>query len=119
MAFAVISSLRLAHNLSNVHTWAIFFLRHLANTVRPAWSPFEHQLTPALSPIWGPSPTPRRPEEVVYIVFPPKLPQQHKCTIYSIGLPSFILIIHHIQTIFTSSYYATIILSFLRLLLAG
>jgi hypothetical protein len=32
----------------------------------PAWSPSEHQLTPALSPIWGPCPKPRRPEEVVY-----------------------------------------------------
>jgi hypothetical protein len=57
----------------------------------PAWSPSEHQLTPALSPIWGPRPKPRRPEEVVYSpndscshftqrLFPPRLPQQHTCT---------------------------------------
>jgi hypothetical protein len=81
--------------------------------IRPAWSPCEHQLTPALSPIWGPRPKPRRPEEVVYgpndscshftqRLFPPKLPQQHTCTIFSISSPSSILIIHHIQTIFTS-----------------
>ncbi len=58
----------------------------------PAWSPSEHQLTLALSPIWGPRPKPRRPEEVVYSpndscshfiqrLFPPKPPQQHMCTI--------------------------------------
>jgi hypothetical protein len=76
--------------------------------MRPAWSPCEHQLTPALSPIWGPHPKPRRQEEVVYSpnescshftqrLFPPKLPQQHTCTIFNIRSPSFILIIHHIQ----------------------
>jgi hypothetical protein len=76
--------------------------------IHPAWSPFEHQLTPAMSPIWGPRPKPRRPEEVVYsphdscshftqCLFPPKLPQQHTCTIFSIRSPSFILIVHHIQ----------------------
>jgi hypothetical protein len=54
-------------------------------------SPSEHQLTLALSPIWGPRPKPRRPEEVVNSpndscshftqrLFPPKLPQQHTCT---------------------------------------
>jgi hypothetical protein len=36
------------HHLSVVHTWAISLLRHLANM--PAWSPSEHQLTPALTP---------------------------------------------------------------------
>ncbi len=98
--------------------------------IHPAWSPCEHQLTLALSPIWGPPPKPRRPEEVVYSpndscshfaqrLFPPKLPQQYTCTIFSIRSLSFILIIHHIQTIFTSFYYETIILSFLQLLLAG
>ncbi len=75
----------------------------------PAWSPFEHQLTSALSPIWGPGPKPRRPEEDVYSpngscshftqrLFPPKLPRQHTCTIFIIHSPWFILIIHHIQT---------------------
>jgi hypothetical protein len=59
--------------------------------ISPAWSPSEHQLTPAMSPIWGPRPKPCRPEEVVYspndscshftqCLFPPKLPQQHTCT---------------------------------------
>jgi hypothetical protein len=75
----------------------------------PAWSLPEHQLTPALFPIWGPRPKPRRPEEVVYIpndsgshfthrLFPPKLPRQHTCTISIIHSPSFILIVHHIHT---------------------
>ncbi len=87
---AVNSSLIFIHYLSNVHTWAIFFLWHLANM--SAWSPSEHQLTPALSPIWGLRPKPRRPEEVVYSLkdscshftqrlFPPKLPWQRTCTI--------------------------------------
>jgi hypothetical protein len=58
----------------------------------PAWSPSEHQLAPALSPILGPCLKPRRPEEVVYSLndscshftqrlFPPKLPQQHTWTV--------------------------------------
>jgi hypothetical protein len=112
MVFAVISSLRLVHYLNNgglSSSWG-------TSWIRPAWSPFEHQLTPALSPIWGPRPKPRRPEEVVYSpnyscshftqrLFPPKLPQQHICTIFSIHSPSFILIIHHIQATFTSFYY--------------
>jgi hypothetical protein len=58
----------------------------------PAWSPSKHQLTPALSPIWGPRAKPCRPEEVVYSpndicshftqrLFRPRLPQQHTCNI--------------------------------------
>ncbi len=58
----------------------------------PAWSPSEHQLARALSPIWGLHPKPCRPEEVVYSpydscshftqrLFPPKLPQQHTWTV--------------------------------------
>ncbi len=77
--------------------------------IRPAWSPFEYQLTPALSPMRGPRPKPHRPEEVVYTLndscshftqhlFPPKLPRQHTRTIFITHSPSFMLIIHHIQT---------------------
>jgi hypothetical protein len=77
-------------------TWAMFILGLFSSwgTLRicPAWSPTEHQLTPTLSPIWGPRPKPHRPEEVVYIpndsyshftqrLFPPKLPWQHTCTV--------------------------------------
>ncbi len=128
MVFAVVSSLIF------VHSWAMYILGLSSSwgtsQIQPAWSPCEHQLTPALSPIWAPRLKPRRPEEVVYSpndscsrftqrLFPPKLPQQHTCTIFSIHSPSFILIIHHIQTIFTSFSYETIILSFLKLLLAG
>ncbi len=83
---AVNYSLKFIHYLSNVHTWAIFFLRHLANMSR--WSPSEHQLTPALSPIWSPCPKLRRPEEVVCSpndscshLTQRLFPQQHTCTI--------------------------------------
>ncbi len=84
--------------------------------IRPAWSPFEHQLTPALSPIWGPHPKPSRPEEVVYSLndscshftqrlFPAKLPRQHTCTIFIIHSPSFILIYITFKQAFRSFYY--------------
>ncbi len=104
----------------------------------PAWSPCEHQLTLALSPIWGPASeaTPsaggylQSSQEAIYslndscsyftqCLFPPKLPRQHTCTIFSIHSPSFILIIQHIQAIFTSFYYETITPSLLQFLLAG
>jgi hypothetical protein len=117
-------------------TWAMYILGLSSSwgtsRIHPAWSPCEHQMTPVLSPIWGPHPKPRRPEEVEVVYspndscshftqrfFPPKLPQQHTCTIFSIRSSSFILIIHHIQTIFTSFYYETIILLFLQLFMAG
>ncbi len=80
----------------NLHiTWAMYLLGLSpswgTSRMCPAWSLSEHQLTPALSPIWAPRPKQRRPEEVVYIpndscshftqrLFPPKLPQQHTCT---------------------------------------
>ncbi len=82
-------SFTLTHHLSNVlglsSSWG-------TSRIRPAWSPSEHQLTPALSPIWGQHPKPHHPEEVVYspndscshftqCLFPPILPQQHTCTI--------------------------------------
>ncbi len=40
-AFSYNSSIHFAHSLSNVHTWAIFFLRHLANMscMVPFWAP--------------------------------------------------------------------------------
>jgi hypothetical protein len=100
------SSLILIRYLSNVHTWAVSSCG--TSQICPAWSPSEHQLTPALSPFWGPRPKPRCPEEVVYSpndscshftqrLFPPKLPQRHTCTIFIIHSSSLILIIHHIQ----------------------
>jgi hypothetical protein len=86
--------------------------------IRPAWSLFEHQLTPALSPIRGLRPKPRRPEEVVYSpndscshftqhLFPPKLPQQHTCTIFSIHSPHSYLLYITFKQAFTSFYYKT------------
>jgi hypothetical protein len=129
MLLAVTSSLKLVHYLSNVHTWAIFFL--ITSRIRPAWSPCEHQLTPALSPIWGPHLKPHRPEEVVsglndscshftQRLFPLKLPRQHACTISIIHSPSFIPIIHHIQaSIYILLLRNKITLLFLWLFLAG
>jgi hypothetical protein len=40
LAFSQKSSLHFAHNLSNVHLWAMFFLRHLANMscIVPFWA---------------------------------------------------------------------------------
>jgi hypothetical protein len=76
--------------------WAMYVLGLSSSwgtsRICPAWSSSEHQLTPALSPIWGPRPKPRCPEEVFYSsndscsrftqrLFPPKLPQQHTCII--------------------------------------
>ncbi len=72
--------------------WAMYILRLSSSwgtsQICPTWSPSEHQLAPALSPIWGPRPKPRRPEQVVNSpndsrshftqhLFPPKLPKQH------------------------------------------
>ncbi len=104
----------------------------------PAWSPCEHQLTLALSPIWGPASeaTPsaggylQSSQEVIYSLndscsyftqrlFLPKLPQPNTCTIFSRHSPSSILIIHHIQIIFTSFNYEIITPSLLQFLLAG
>ncbi len=94
-------------------------------------SPSEHQLTPALFPIWGPRPKPPRPEEVVHslkyscshftqCLFPPKLPQQHTCTTFIIHSSSFILIIHHIHTSnYTLLLHDRFISSFLRFFIAG
>jgi hypothetical protein len=97
----------------------------------PAWSPPEHQLTPALSPIWGLRPKPCRQEEVFYSLndscshftqrlFPPKLPQQHTCTSFIIHSSSFILIIHHIQASnYTLLLHDKFTHSFLRLFITG
>ncbi len=106
MTFGCKFLLELNRYLSNVHTWAISFLRHLANTSRmaPFWASTDSGFVP------NPSPRPklRCPEEVVYSpndscshftqrLFPPKLPPQHTCTIFIIHSSSLILIIHHIQ----------------------
>ncbi len=89
MVLAVNSSLKLVRYLSNVHTWAISFLRHLTNmsSMVPFWASTDSGFVPNL----GPASKPRRPVEVVYSLndscshftqrlFPPKLPQQHTCT---------------------------------------
>jgi hypothetical protein len=112
---AVNSSSKLIRYLSNVHTWAISFLRHLANM--SSMVPSEHQLTPALSPLWGPRPKPRRLEEVVYSLndscshfnhrlFLPKLPQQYYIYYFSLYIHhhSYLLYITFKQAI-TSFYY--------------
>jgi hypothetical protein len=99
-------SLHFAHYLSDVHTWATFFLRHLANM--SCMVPFWASTGSGFVPVWGdPCPKPCCPAEVVYslndscshltqCLFPPKLPQQHTRLIsYSTSMP-FILIISHL-----------------------
>jgi hypothetical protein len=111
-------------------TWAIFFLRHLANmsSMVPLWASTDSGFVPNLGP--ASEATPSGGGCLLYSLndscshftqrlFSLKLPQQHTCTIFSIHLPSSILIIHYIQTIFTSFYYETIIPSLLQFLLAG
>jgi hypothetical protein len=122
MILAANSSLRLTCYLSYVHTWAISFLRHLANM--SSMAPSVHQLTPALSPIWGSRPKPRRPEEVVYSpndscshftqrLFLLKLPQRHTCN----SLHYTFTIIHTYYTLHSSqqlhSFLKMIIHSFI------
>ncbi len=96
-----------------------------------AWSPSEHQLAPALFPIWGPCPEPRRPEEVVYSpnescshftqrLFPPKRPHNIHELFLMIHPTSFISIIHHIHTINYIFYlHDMFTLSFLQIFIAG
>ncbi len=116
--------------------WAMYILGLFSSwgtwRICPAWSPSEHQLAPALSPIWGPRPKPRRLEEVVYSpndssshfiqrLFPPKLPQQHTWTIsYDTFNIIHIFIIHYIYTNNFTFYLRDIFtLSLLRIFMAG
>jgi hypothetical protein len=52
MVLAVNSSLKLVRYLSNVHTWAISFLRHLANmsSMVPFWALTDSSFVPNLGP---------------------------------------------------------------------
>jgi hypothetical protein len=112
------SPLQLVHNLSNVHTWAMYFLRHLANM--SFMVPLQASTGSGSLPIWGgPRLKPRHPEEVVYSLndscshftqrlFPPILPQQHTETI-----PTVHNIIH---AYYTSHSYTHLHLLFLHVL---
>ncbi len=105
--------LQLAHNLSNVDTWAMFLLRHLANTsfmVR-FWASTDFSSVPILG---GPASeaTPSRrgcPNDscshFTQRLFPPKVPPQHTETIY---------MVHNniIHTYYTSHLYAHLHLLF-------
>ncbi len=68
----------------------------------PAWSPSEHQLTPALSPIWGPHPKPRRTEEVVYSPY-------DSCSHFTQRLlpPNFLATYTYYSTLYTNTYYTS------------
>jgi hypothetical protein len=82
----------------------------------PPWSPSEHQLTPALSPIWGLRPKPCRPEEVVYSpndssshftqrLFPLQLPRNiHNYFLRYILHHSYLLYITFTQAIISFIY---------------
>jgi hypothetical protein len=52
MVLALNSSLKLVRYLSNVHTWAIFLLRHLANMF--SMVPFWASTDSGFDPIQGP-----------------------------------------------------------------
>ncbi len=102
---------------NNVHTWAIFFLRHLANM--SCMVPFWASTDSGSVPMWGPRPKPRHPEEIVYILndscshftqclFPPKVPlHTHGCFLLCmqyIEYHSYLLYItfaHTFTTLFT------------------
>ncbi len=115
--------------------WAMYILGLSSSwgtsRICPARSPSEHQLAPALSPIWGPRPKPRRPEEVVYSpndscshftqrLFPPILPHDIHGLFLTIHSTSFISIIHHIHASNHIFYLHDIFtLSFLRIFIAG
>jgi hypothetical protein len=75
----------------------------------PAWSPPEHQLAPALSPILGPHPKPHCPEEVVIVLMTAAHISPNVFSLrnflsniqglfLTIHSTSFIYIIHHIHT---------------------
>jgi hypothetical protein len=56
MGLVVNSSLKLARYLNNVHTWAISFLRHLANisSMFPFWASTDSGFVPNLGPrVWS------------------------------------------------------------------
>ncbi len=53
-------------NSSNVHIWAMFFLRHLANM--SCMVPFWASNDSGFVPIWGPRPKPRRPERLFIVL---------------------------------------------------
>ncbi len=102
--------------LSNVHTWAIFFLWHLTNM--SCMVPFWASTDSGSVPIWGPRLKPCRPEEVVYILndscshftqrlFPPRVPQHTQILFLTahtyIEYHSYLLHITFIRT-FTSLF---------------
>ncbi len=118
-----------AHYLSNVHTWAIFFLRHLANmsSMIPSWA----SLAPALFPIWGPRPKPAV-QRRLFIV--PMTAAHISPNVFSlrnflsnihglflmVHLTSFTSFIHHIYThIYIFYLHDILILSLLRIFMAG
>ncbi len=93
---AVNSFLIHIHYLSNVHTWAIFFLRHLANmsSMVPFWASTDSSFVPNLGPASEATPS-------IHVLF------------LTIHLTSFILIIHHIRTSNHSFYLHDKIHSFI------
>ncbi len=96
-----------------------------------AWSPSEHQLAPAMSPLWGTRPKPRRPEEVVIVLMTAAhispnvfslrnfLSNIH-VLLLTIHSTSFISIIHHIHTSNCIFYLHDIFTpSLLQIIMAG
>ncbi len=115
--------------------WAMYILRLFSSwgtsRICSAWSPSEHQLAPALSPIWSPPPKPRHLEEVVYSLndscshftqrlFLPNFLSNIHGMFLTVHSTSFISIIHRIDTHTYIFYLHDIFtLSFLRIFMAG
>ncbi len=118
------------HDLSNVHTWDMFFFRHLANI--SFMVPFWASIYSGFVPIWGPHRKPRCPEKIVYSpndsfshfserIFPPNVPQQHT-EIISYSIQQYhlhLLYITFICTFTSFILYPLFISSLLLIFMAG
>ncbi len=104
---AVNSSLKLMHYLSNVHTWALFFLRQLANmsSMVPFWASTDSSFVPNLGPAF--EATPSRGGCIVLMTADHISPNifsirnflsNVRILFLIIHSTSFILIIHHMRT---------------------
>jgi hypothetical protein len=123
------SSFTLTHRLSNVHTWAIFFLKHLANTssMVPFWASTDSLCPQSGARVW--SHAVRRRLFIVLMTAAHISPnvfslQNFLSNIHVLFLTihstSFISIIHHIRTNNCIFYLHDIFtLSLLRIFMAG
>ncbi len=123
------SSLHFAHNLSNVHTWAMFFLRH--HTHMSFMVPFWASTGSGSVPIWGARVWSHAIQRRLFIVL---MTAAHiSPSVFSLRkflsniqrlfvwyiIISFILIIHHIYTHIYTFYFTCLIHDLISLDLHG